>query len=217
MQLKMNSSLTEEEKDRKQKRKVKKNRLKEQKRNLYSAWKDKWSAETEEDKLEQFFFMFQPAYEYTLQAKEDNKTKNFCFKYLFIIFLVVFGVIYAAYFLYTLFCGNGAKALVLVESGFAFILLVLFSSILSKWLDVKKYQETWARHSWQLHMMEIEMMRFVSDMVPYNAENKRMEFAKNILEIWGKNQEKFVHNMEEKEKGLMDIFSDMKNCKEWKI
>lgn len=47
-------------------------------------------------------------------------------------------------------------------------------------------------------------------MKPYNKSNNKIVFAENIIKIWNKNQEKFVHNMENKERELTDIFSVLK-------
>ena len=57
-------------------------------------------------------------------------------------------------------------------------------------------------------MMEMEMLRFISKIAPYddNTGNKEL-FMKRVLEIWNRNQDKFVHNMENKEKELTDIYS----------
>ena len=47
-------------------------------------------------------------------------------------------------------------------------------------------------------------------MEPYDCSDRKIVFVKNILYVWDNNQKKFVQNMEEKEKGLMDIFEKIK-------
>lgn len=54
------------------------------------------------------------------------------------------------------------------------------------------------------------MLRFVNNMHPYNHSKCEEIFAERIIEIWDNNEDKFVHNMENKEKGVMDFFSMFK-------
>ena len=54
------------------------------------------------------------------------------------------------------------------------------------------------------------MLRYISEIEPYKGVDKKKEFVRRILKIWDKNEEKFVHNMEEREAGLMDFFSNLK-------
>ena len=58
--------------------------------------------------------------------------------------------------------------------------------------------------------MQTEMLRFVNNMHPYNHSKCEEIFAERIIEIWDNNEDKFVHNMENKEKGVMDFFSMFK-------
>ncbi len=187
-----------------------KEKLLDQTQELYEKWNGRWLAEPGSRELNIFYAMFQCVYEYTLSAKEYNKKMNFRWKVIFLFVLSGLWLFYAAILIKFIFFSHEKAQLSWVESGLSLVLLFFLSSIISKWLDIKKYQETWARYSWQQHQMEMEMIRFVSNIEPYNGVNKKQEFVKNISEIWGKNIEKFVHNMEEKEKGLMDIFDNIK-------
>ncbi|MCI9081233.1 MAG: hypothetical protein HFI70_02725 [Lachnospiraceae bacterium] len=190
----------------------KKKKLTEQKRKLFQEWTNKWLDETEGEDLDIFFNLFKSVYQYTLCVSERNKHQNFKWKKFFLIILFVLWGWYAVLFMIT-YSKNHAKLSALAEQGLGMILLVLLCSIIAEWPNIKKYQETWARHSWQIQKMEAEMMRFVSGIEPYHRQNKCLKFMEKILEIWDQNEEKFVHNMEEKEKELMDVFH---NIKDWR-
>ncbi len=194
------------------KKEKKKKKITEQKQKLFQEWTNKWLDETAGEDLDIFFNLFKSVYQYTLCVSERNKHQNFKWKEFFVKILFASWVGYTVFFIY-IFCEYGVKLLALAEQGLGMIVLVFLCGIIAKWLDIKKYQETWARHSWQIQKMEAEMMRFASGIEPYHRQNKCLKFMEKILEIWGQNEEKFVHNMEEKEKELMDVFH---NIKDWR-
>lgn len=187
----------------------------EQKKSILDKWKVQWCKEQGDENLRIFYELFQAVYSYTLYSKIDNKAKNERYKKAFLLILIigVLGILgYIVLFIYSFFYKKNALP-VLKENSLlmvSLILLIFLSSIISKWLDIKKYQETWVRHSWHLHMLETEMLRFISNIEPYNNSNNKIIFAEKILKIWDMNQEKFVHNMEDKERTLTDIFSVLK-------
>lgn len=77
-----------------------------------------------------------------------------------------------------------------------------------KQIEVHKYQETWARHSYALHQMQTEMVKYCETLPPYNvpdSQAKKEHFMLNMLDILDKNHEKFVDNMENKEVQLGDL------------
>ncbi len=203
-------SKREDRKAIKENRKKAKGKITEQKEQLLEEWKEEWKKPSGGKDLNTFFELFVPVYEFVFWAKEDNKSENFRWKKCFLYLLIFCWVVYVSLFVYHLFWKDDTKFLSLAGISFSIVLLIFLSSIISKWLDIKKYQETWARHSGHLNMMELEMMRFISNIAPYNGQDKKLKFAENILKIWGLNQDKFVHNMEEKEKGMLDIFEIIK-------
>lgn len=183
--------------------------LSEQKCNIFAEWKKQWEYETGDEKLNSFFLLFDKVYWYVAYSKDYNKNLNSFWKGRFLKVLVIGFLVYVALGGYNLYKGTERMS-VLIENGLFLILLIFLCSLMSKWLDIKKYQETWVRHSWHLHMMESEMLRYICGIEPYEGVNNKIEFVRRILEIWDKNEEKFVHNMEEKEAGLMDFFSNLK-------
>ena len=189
--------------------------LNKQKKSILDEWQQKWSNEQGDKNLNIFFELFQAVYSYTLYSMIDNKEKNEKYKKFFLLILVIEGIGILGYFflfIYSFFYKKGSLP-VIKENSLLIVSLILFiflGSIISKWLDIKKYQETWVRHSWHLHMLETEMLRFISNMEPYNNSKNKTIFTENIIKIWDKNQDKFIYNMENKERELTDIFSVFK-------
>lgn len=196
-------------KETKEKRKLEEHNLNKQKNKLLEQWKEQWNKEEWDEHLDTFFRLFPVVYQYTYYTKEDNKKNNFFYKKVFIKVLGLGFVLYIILFILNLRTeNNGLK--VFLENGLLTVALVFLSGIISKWLDIKKYQETWSRHSWDVHMMEAEMLKFISYIEPYDNVNRKRIFVERIIKIWDENQNKFVNNMENKEKELMDIFSELK-------
>lgn len=199
-----------------EKRKKVKKELQIKKGELFEEWKKQWETQTGNNKLDTFFSLFSSVYWYVWYSKEINKDKNFRVKRVFL-FIPIVGVLMCfACFIRNIFCEGNSQLSDLMENGLLIISLILLTFlgvIISKWLDIKKYQETWARHSWHLHMMEMEMLRFIDHFEPYNNMDSKITFAERIIKIWDMNEEKFVHNMEDKEKGLMDVYSELKKLK----
>jgi len=80
---------------------------------------------------------------------------------------------------------------------------------ISKRADIRKYQETWARHARAVELMNIEMIKYINCISPYSdTENNEELFASAMMELRKENIEKFVANLETKEK---DLFSDAVN------
>lgn len=196
-------------KERYNKAKKDSNALKER---LLIKWEKRWKEEEGAEELNSFFELFKTTYQYALYGKKYNKAKNIDYKKMFLGIMAIGLVFYLFFCLKSLWLADDA-ALSLVKGGGSLLILVWLCSIVSKWVDIKKYQETWARHSWHLHAMNREMLKFICNIEPYDNGDRKVVFAKNILEIWDKNQEKFVHNMEEKEKGLMEAFSQISQWK----
>lgn len=61
-------------------------------------------------------------------------------------------------------------------------LLALF--IIAKWLDVKKYQETWARHYYHMFLLDYEISLFLNRLDIYDNESPETE--ENIHQIFKK-------------------------------
>ncbi len=155
-----------------------------------------------------FLQLFIDNYIYVLSKKKKNKRKNFFWKGMFVA-VVALGFIG----LLALLCfqiKNGKNTLpVLAENSLCLLVLVLLCGAIAKWMDIKKYQETWTRHSDHLHLLNNEMLLFIYGKKPYHKDDRKQVFMDRIMGIWESNQQKFSENMK-KESTLMDIFKHLK-------
>lgn len=196
-------------------RETKKNRkkasseLEQRKSEIFEQWKSIWKSDDDQIySLAEFYNLFVSNYQYVLASKKWNKYENEHWKKIFVL-VIVCGIGYIGWIMkHTAMQGGGAAAL--LENTLFLIPLVMAGGAVSKWIDIKKYQETWVRHSEHLHLLLVEMLKFISGMAPYDCSDRKAIFARNVLNIWDKNQTKFLENMENKEKGLMDIFEKVK-------
>ena len=81
------------------------------------------------------------------------------------------------------------NSLIVTGTGVVFLIVTLLSAVLIvKWIDVKKYQETWARHSLHKYLLEQEMLRFILNIENYNRVDKKRIFVVAVQKIWEENQ-----------------------------
>ena len=69
-------------------------------------------------------------------------------------------------------------------------------------MDIKKYQETWARHYFHHHLLNHEIIQYVYELGDYSNKNdfdSKYIFINKFLAIENLNMEKFVANLENKE------------------
>ncbi|MBR2836036.1 MAG: hypothetical protein IKE43_10085 [Coriobacteriales bacterium] len=95
-------------------------------------------------------------------------------------------------------------------AGIEAVLLTSFAIVfISKntWLNVKKYQETWARHRLTQYRLLHEMLRFLDKTNPYNnpGNDKRM-FIENTLAILDEDMQMFHRNLTDKEVSVLKDF-----------
>lgn len=156
-------------------------------------------------KYDLFMEKYKETYHIAEFEAKENKEWNFYWKKLFVILLAIYSVI---------LLGVGIR-LILSKADLSGVLLpiiiialggfgILFSVL--KWLDVSRFQETWARHRWMKELLDLEMIRFVEKMPPYfdtiSEEKRKMIFRIRVLKIQQKNIEKFTSNLESKEQRL---------------
>ncbi len=180
---------------------------------IFTKWKEMWGEQIIENTgvislsmkegQELFEKLFETNYKYIKNKVQYNKIKNFQRKYLFVGILLAGIVLYIVFAIYNLFNGE-SQGKILIENGVVFVLTGLLCVVVSKILDIKKYQETWVRHSRHQYLLEKEMIKYVCRLSPYGDINRNEEFIKNSLKIWEGNHQKFVENMENKEKNLME-------------
>lgn len=192
----------------------KKNSEKNDYQGLFNKWKKKWDDENQRCKNFQeldvlnFADFFEEILEEVNNKKSRNKKNNDKYKRIYIILLIIFILVILIYTLmiiikpcsifYNLsFWGIYTGYIVL----FIFISLSLIA--LTKWIDFKKYQETWSRHSYHHYLLEQEMMYYLYEIGNYSQENnfikRKKLFLTRVMEIERINIEKFVYNLDNKE------------------
>lgn len=206
---------------------------------LLSAWEEQWkSAEGFDAENDVFYKAFVKAYNDVCKGAYRNNKRNFRWKKLFLLVLLVDPALRVIFFILSLlleiagrfiplflsvsdvmtdlfgrFFFTG-KANNLVEYAASLLIWFLFAAVIAKWVDIKKYQETWVRHSNHQHKLEAEMMKFIYKLDIYETGPVREKFMKEIAKIWDENQKAFSDNMNNKEKPLNDITVSLKNFKE---
>lgn len=184
-------------------------------RKILSRWKEEWGIKTEaaEEKMTWEDFVISN-YELFSKKVEKNRVMNFSAKEKVIkeaivaigglvgfgLLLLLITVVFSINMSITQFLSVLAVAGVLASAA-------LYTHI--KYVEIKKYQETWIRHSDALYKIQEEMMRYSEDLSPYDGENdvklKKKLFKHRFLGILSDNNKKFVDNMERKEATLSDL------------
>lgn len=177
-------------------------------------FQEKWEkTANENDKM--FYKLLEEDYKITCKKIRHNKRRNFVMKFA-CLFLPI--IIFTVLFMILLFYGN--KDNFQISNGIYklnwrfnlyimvyYVILIILTRIFSRWINVKKYQETWIRHSVHRYELEEEIVKYIEKMEDYkglNIEERKKTFKKNILKIWDKNQKKFEENMKNEEE-LSDI------------
>lgn len=185
---------------------------------ILQNWEDRWGGK-EEKKNDGFKEIVKSNYLLLQKKTEKNRDANFDAKEKILkrMHLKIFwtGVlVMVVYLLQIVLSSCPAVNLKIDFSIFATVLVFLtaligvdcYTSI--KQIEVRKYQETWARQSYTLHQMQTEMVKYCEMLPPYNVSDSQAakeQFMLNILDILDKNHKKFVDNLENKEAKLDDL------------
>lgn len=184
--------------------------------NIYQMWDAEWKRLPEfGGKNDPFYPLFASVYADVKKKSEQNKKNNFKWKRIFVIFLVSGPVaallIKLISWVLTLFNLQNTLSHSAFQSFEIAAIWLFLAFMIQKWLNVKKYQETWARHADHCLALEQEMLKFVYGIDGYEKEDtKRRIFIERCLEIWKENQKKFSDNMNNKEFVLMNSLSEFK-------
>ena len=188
---------------------------------IYSEWRKNWLSDPNgKSEEEAFFRLFTYDYIYTCNQYKHNKRKNFQMKFLCMLPLIIATVLF-------FFAVLGYNTFLFIQAGspqvfmekmdwsfsifstFLYGVVFIICNVIVKWLDVRKYQETWNRHSKHKYKIDMEMFQYISNMGEYAEADKRQKFIKKIMETWNENQEKFNENMK-KEKPMNDMLKNTK-------
>lgn len=173
---------------------------------------DKWATNWNDEMEISFKHLFLTVYEKTKEKKEKSKKNNFLAKQFFIFFILI-GIIAMGSLLIISIKEEWEISDCIWGESIILLITVLISGLISKWIDIMKYQETWARHSLHIYKMETEVVKYVYGIEPYNGAERNKLFIKNILDVWDANQLTFYDNLQKNEKVLMDYFNNIKQFK----
>lgn len=193
----------------------------ERKRN-FEEFEKEWRKNNNQGTDEIFIRNLESGYNEICRKIKKNKRKNFQMKLLcltpFCIITILFVVVIFKYNIevYSMsksFSGFLEKSnwTFPIYSTTIYVIAVIMTGIFNKWINVKKYQETWVRHSNHRHQLDIEILKYLEKLEEYrnlNLEEQKILFKKNIIAIWNGNQKKFNENMENEEK-LDGILQDV--------
>lgn len=192
--------------------------LAEAQRAILEKWKEEWKKGKNTEEEDYFFKLFESNYQFVCGKMKKNSRYNFTAKRLYlavILFLPVLCLLaQIVSFLVQVGLGIHNKNIHMVSVNWLDNLLaitatialsILLGAVVAKWIDIMKYQETWARHADHKYKLDREMYFFITDAGSYSdVRTKRRIFIERVFAIWDENNIKFVKNLEEKEKPLTD-------------
>lgn len=193
------------------------------KTDIFPQWEKKWDTNTGDGDFKRFL---RSVYQEVLVKAKHHRANNQKYKKRFlqihnVMFLVCITMLVIAVLAF--YAGKYVDCLPDFEFswGLAFgwigicvIIAIWLSAVTAKWIDIKKYQETWARHAQHQRKIEKEMFLYYYELGKYNQSvtpDREKLFMEHILEIEEKNISKFVDNIENKELKLTDMFDSIKD------
>ena len=163
-------------------------------------WKKKWLIHQSSFDAS-FIPIFTNVYIEADEKRGSNKTKNIRLKKIYLLIAPLFLI--ALIILYILYRRKIESArFIIIDVALVFIAFVIIIYVMSKWMDIKKYQETWARHYFHHHLLNHEIIQYVYELGDYSNKNdfdSKYIFINRFLAIENLNMEKFVANLENKE------------------
>lgn len=159
--------------------------------------------------------MFKETYDYSNNSIKKHKICNLLIKYFYIVILILL-VLAQIYVLINIFLPSRSTITLEYVCAIEAPLLLLFmmvSLVITKFVDIKKYQETYARHMRYQNLRKIEMIRFILNIGDYdNDKDEQLKlFMDRILKIEQDNIEKFCINMEQNETNLREGLDGLSN------
>ena len=183
-------------------------REKEAEKNIKDTWAKLW--ENVEDGKGVFRDWLLVVYNLTDQDIEWSRKRNFIYKGIYLLIAVVIYILLIIKPIMTEIYDGKIKDLIQIEPNMMMCLgmvlvLVIPLLILAKRIDIKKYQEAWARKIKYKSAILTEMMKYICELSPYDCFGKEDQFISNILAHTEENVARFKENMETKEERLMSV------------
>lgn len=180
---------------------------------VFAKWKACWDSRLnkvdERQKYMEFSCFLERRWIWLDKKIKRNKKRNFCFKGMYILSFVILGLLYLFFFLSPASKIPSEEGVIsrIGENWAVFLTFPVFSIAIAKWIDIKKYQETWVRHYMQKALLEDEMYKYIYSMEPYDKNSAEMTFIEHCLDIKRANDVKFIENMEQKEQSITDLLN----------
>ena len=183
-------------------------REKEAEKNIKDTWAKLW--ENVEDGKGVFRDWLLVVYNLTDQDIEWSRKRNFIYKGIYLLIAVVIYILLIIKPIMTEIYDGKIKDLIQIEPNMMMcigmvLVLVIPLLILAKRIDIKKYQEAWARKIKYKSAILTEMMKYICELSPYDCFGKEDQFISNILAHTEENVSRFKENMETKEERLMSV------------
>lgn len=180
---------------------------------IWDNWHRKWTQDSDEFTKNPFFCnMFKMAYNDIKNKANDNRDLNFLFKgflmFLILITAILILILVPNFLLDTKIAPTDKIAVISVYG----LSITAILSVIAKWINIKKFQETWSRNRLTQRRLEIEMIKYIYSIEQYTfgkAESKR-NFISSVLGILEDNQKMLSKYLETKETDI-EVMSDAFN------
>lgn len=152
--------------------------------------------------------MVEANYKFFQEAAKHNSSKNFSEKGKIVKRVKISALLMGLLSLYIFVCKKDidfTSFLPLLAIICILLAAYLYASVKS--IEVRKYQETWARHQNAFFLMQSEMVKYCNHLSPYDKPGNDINelFMERIMAVLEINNSKFVANMENKEMQLSDL------------
>lgn len=179
---------------------------------IFQEWSRKWNNNNKGEKDKYFFWLMEYDYNETCQKEAKNKAWNFRIKKICVAGYILISIVFFMYLINIKEILSGWIELPIPDVnwtniGVMFMAYFIWGTTLAgimKWTEVKKFQETWKRHSNHRFQVEMEMFKYITQYGEYNGVDANEKFIEKLMKIWEGNQKKFSNNMD-KEKDINDF------------
>ena len=183
-------------------------------KSILNRWIALWGANaTNKSYKENFQEVVEANYKFFQEAAKHNSSKNFSEKGKIVkrvkISALLIGLLSLCIFVICMIVSKKDVDFTSFLPLLAIICILLAAYLYAsvKSIEVRKYQETWARHQNAFFLMQSEMVKYCNHLSPYDKPGNDINglFMERIMAVLEINNSKFVANMENKEMQLSDL------------
>lgn len=183
-------------------------------KSILNRWISLWDANaTNKSYKESFQEVVEANYKFFQEAAKYNSSKNFSEKGKIVkrvkISALLIGLLSLCIFVICMIVSKKDVDFTSFLPLLAIICILLAAYLYAsvKSIEVRKYQETWARHQNSFFLMQSEMVKYCNHLSPYDKPGNDINglFMERIMAVLEINNSKFVANMENKEMQLSDL------------